>query len=88
MKKNKLEKIQQNIEKNLKDVLNDINDLIQNAKRNNWTLNDCYHRVSSALTDLQQLLESELNRNREVDVVYGFESSVFEIREEDDGGDK
>ena len=36
MKKNKLEKIQSNIEKNLKEVLNDINELIQNAKRNNW----------------------------------------------------
>lgn len=85
MKKNKLEKIQQNIEKNLKDVLNDINDLIQNAKRNNWTLNDCYHRVSSTLTDLQQLLESELNRNREIDNMFGFEHSLFEIK--DDGGD-
>ncbi len=87
MKKKKLEKIQLNIEKNLKDVLNDINELIQNAKRNNWTLNDCYHRVSTALTDLQQLMESELNRNREVDHVFGFENYVFEIREED-GGDE
>lgn len=86
MKRNKLEKIQSNIEKNLKDVLNDINELIQNAKRNNWTLNDCYHRVSTTLTDLQQLMESELNRNREVDIIYGFESGVFDLK--DDGGDE
>lgn len=86
MKRNKLEKIQKNIDKNLKDVLNDINELIQNAKKQCWTLNDCHHRILSALGDLQGLLESELNRNREIDQMFGFEHSVFELK--DDGGDE
>lgn len=85
MKRNKLVKTAENIEKSLKEALDNINELIQNAKKPGWTLTDSYSRVSSALSDIQGLINDELNRDRKVDDIYGFNYSVFEI--EEDGGE-
>ena len=87
MKKNELEKIGNEINEDLKKVLDNINKLVQKAKRSNWTLTDTYSRISSAMSELQSLIESELNHNREVDMVFGFNNSLFDFKD-DDGGDK
>ncbi|MBR6515954.1 MAG: hypothetical protein IKT40_03770 [Bacilli bacterium] len=89
MKKSKLIKISENINKNLKEALDGINELIQEAKRPNWTLTDSYGRISSAMSDIQGMLECEIGRSKEIkeaEAVYGFDSSMFDI--EEDGGDK
>lgn len=87
MKRSKLVKISENINKNLKEVLDNINELIQESKKNDWSLSNSYSRVADAMSDIQNTINYELVRNREVDQVYGFSDNyLFDI--EEDGGDK
>jgi hypothetical protein len=86
MKKSKLIKISENLEKSLKESLDSINELIQASKKPSWTLTDAYSRVSSALSDIQGLLNDEIHRDRKVDDVYGFNYNVFDL--EEDGGEE
>lgn len=87
MKRSKLVKISENINKNLKEVLDNINELIQESKKNDWSLSNAYSRVADAMNDIQSTINFELDRNREVEQVYGFsDNSLFDI--EEDGGDK
>lgn len=87
MKRSKLVKISENINKNLKEVLDNINELIQASKKSDWCLSSAYSRVADAMNDIQNTINFELDRNREVEQVYGFsDNSLFDI--EEDGGDK